>query len=327
MKILIAGSGGVGGYYGGLLAQSGNDVVFLARGEHLKAIRERGLQVKSVHGDFTVFPAQATDTPAEVGPVDLILFCTKTYDTESVAEALRPCVGAETAIISLQNGVDAAERIGAILGMEHMLGGVTWISSAVEAPGIIRQFSQFRRIVFGELDGSITPRAQAIYQTLSASGATVELSPNILSVLWTKFIFIAAVSGISSLTRLEMGEFRHVPETRTLMTALMREVEALAETRTLMTALMREVEALARAQNISLEAEVVEKSLAFVDAAAPNIKSSMQRDVESGRRTELESMIGVICRKGREWNVPTPVADFVYAALLPIELKARRQAA
>lgn len=310
MKILIAGSGGVGGYYGGLLAQSGNDVVFLARGEHLKAIRERGLQVKSVHGDFTVFPAQATDTPAEVGPVDLILFCTKTYDTESVAEALRPCVGAETAIISLQNGVDAAERIGAILGMEHMLGGVTWISSAVEAPGIIRQFSQFRRIVFGELDGSITPRAQAIYQTLSASGATVELSPNILSVLWTKFIFIAAVSGISSLTRLEMGEFRHVPETRTLMTALMREVEALA-----------------RAQNISLEAEVVEKSLAFVDAAAPNIKSSMQRDVESGRRTELESMIGVICRKGREWNVPTPVADFVYAALLPIELKARRQAA
>ncbi len=310
MKILIAGSGGVGGYYGGLLAQSGNDVVFLARGEHLKAIRERGLQVKSVHGDFAIFPAQATDIPAEVGPVDLILFCTKTYDTESVAEALRPCVGAETAIISLQNGVDAAERIGAILGMEHMLGGATWISSAVEAPGIIRQFSQFRRIVFGELDGSITPRAQAIYQTLSASGATVELSPNILSVLWTKFIFIAAVSGISSLTRLEMGEFRHVPETRTLMTALMREVEALA-----------------RAQNISLEADVVEKSLAFVDAAAPNIKSSMQRDVESGRRTELESMIGVICRKGREWNVPTPVADFVYAALLPIELKARRQAA
>lgn len=310
MKILIAGSGGVGGYYGGLLAQSGNQVIFLARGEHLKAIRERGLQVKSVHGDFTVFPAQATDTPAEVGPVDLILFCTKTYDTESVAEALRPCVDAETAIISLQNGVDAAERIGAILGMEHMLGGATWISSAVEAPGIIRQFSQFRRIVFGELDGSITPRAQAIYQILSASGATVELSPNILSVLWTKFIFISAVSGISSLTRLEMGEFRHVPETRTLMTALMREVEALA-----------------RAQNISLEADVVEKSLAFVDAAAPNIKSSMQRDVESGRRTELESMIGVICRKGREWNVPTPVADFVYAALLPIELKARRQAA
>jgi 2-dehydropantoate 2-reductase len=310
MKILIAGSGGVGGYYGGLLAQSGNDVTFLARGEHLRAIRERGLQVKSVHGDFTVFPAQATDTPAEVGPVELILFCTKTYDTEHVAEALRPCVGADTAIISLQNGVDAAERIGAILGMEHVLGGATWISSAVEAPGVIRQFSQFRRIVFGELDGSITLRAQAIYQTLSATGATVELSENILSVLWTKFVFIAAVSGISSLTRLEMGEFRHVPETRALMTALMREVEALA-----------------RAQNIALDADVVEKSLAFVDAAAPNIKSSMQRDVESGRRTELESMIGVICRKGREWNVPTPVADFVYAALLPVELKARRQAA
>lgn len=309
MKILIAGSGGVGGYYGGLLAQSGNEVIFLARGEHLKAMRERGLQVKSVHGDFTVFPARATDTPAEVGVVDLILFCTKTYDTETVAQSLRPCVGPETAIISLQNGVDAAERIGAILGMEHMLGGATWISSAVEAPGVIRQFSQFRRIVFGELNGQITPRAQAIHQTLSTSGATVELSTNILSVLWTKFVFIAAVSGISSLTRLEMGEFRSVPETRALMTALMREVEALA-----------------RAQNIPLDADVVEKALSFVDAAAPNIKSSMQRDVESGRRTELESMIGVICRKGREWNVPTPVADFVYAALLPIELKAQRQA-
>lgn len=309
MKILIAGSGGVGGYYGGLLAQSGNEVIFLARGEHLKAMRERGLQVKSVHGDFTVFPARATDTPAEAGVVDLILFCTKTYDTETVAQSLRPCVGPETAIISLQNGVDAAERIGAILGMEHMLGGATWISSAVEAPGVIRQFSQFRRIVFGELNGQITPRAQAIYQTLSTSGATVELSTNILSVLWTKFVFIAAVSGISSLTRLEMGEFRSVPETRALMTALMREVEALA-----------------RAQNIPLDADVVEKALSFVDAAAPNIKSSMQRDVESGRRTELESMIGVICRKGREWNVPTPVADFVYAALLPIELKAQRQA-
>lgn len=309
MKILIAGSGGVGGYYGGLLAQSGNEVIFLARGEHLKAMRERGLQVKSVHGDFTVFPARATDTPAEAGVVDLILFCTKTYDTETVAQSLRPCVGPETAIISLQNGVDAAERIGAILGMEHMLGGATWISSAVEAPGVIRQFSQFRRIVFGELNGQITPRAQAIHQTLSTSGATVELSTNILSVLWTKFVFIAAVSGISSLTRLEMGEFRSVPETRALMTALMREVEALA-----------------RAQNIPLDADVVEKALSFVDAAAPNIKSSMQRDVESGRRTELESMIGVICRKGREWNVPTPVADFVYAALLPIELKAQRQA-
>ncbi len=310
MKILIAGSGGVGGYYGGLLAQSGNDVTFLARGEHLRAIREHGLRIKSVHGDFTVFPAQATDIPAEVGPVELILFCTKTYDTENVAEALRPCVGTNTVIISLQNGVDAAERIGAILGIEHVLGGVTWISSAVEAPGVIRQFSQFRRIVFGELDGRITPRAQAIYQTLNASGATIELSENILSMIWTKFVFIAAVSGISSLTRLEMGEFRHVPETRALMTALMREVEALA-----------------RAQNIALDADVVEKSLAFVDAAAPNIKSSMQRDVESGHRTELESMIGVICRKGREWNVPTPVADFVYAALLPVELKARRQVA
>ncbi len=308
MKILIMGTGGVGGYYGGLLAQQGNDITFIARGAHLYAIRHEGLKVKSIHGDFTVSPANATDDPAQVGAVDLVLFSVKTYHTDEAAEAIRPAVGPQTAVMSLQNGVDAAERIGKVIGAEHMIGGATWISSAVEAPGIIKQISQFRRIVLGELGGGQSERIQSIYDVLNQTGATVEISEDIQKTLWTKFVFIAAASAIGSLTRLPMGNYRSVPEARSLLTGIMREVEALAH-----------------AQSIRLETDVVQKSLEFIDNSAPQIKASMQLDVETGHRTELESIIGVISRKGRELGVPTPVADFVYAALLPVELKARAE--
>ena len=305
MKILVMGTGGVGGYYGGLLAGQGNEVTFISRGVHLYAIRHEGLKVKSVHGDFTVFPANATDDPAKVEPVDLVLFCVKTYNTDDAAEAIRPVVGPQTTVLSLQNGIEAAERIGEVVGMEHMIGGATWLSSAVEAPGVIKQISQFRRIVLGELDHGRSERIQSIFEVLNSTGITVEISENIQKVLWTKFVFIAAVSSIGSLTRLPMGDYRAVPEARSLLSNIMQEVEALA-----------------RAQGIVLDEDVVSRSLEFVDNSGPHIKPSMQLDVESGRRTELESMVGVIGRKGRDLGVPTPVADFVYASLLPIELKA-----
>lgn len=308
MKILVMGTGGVGGYYGGLLAQQGNDVTFIARGAHLYALRHEGLTVKSIHGDFAVSPAQATDEPIKVGPVDLILFCVKTYNTDEAAQAIRSAVGRHTTVLSLQNGVDAAERIGSIVGMEHVIGGATWLSSAVEAPGAIKQVSQFRRIVLGELAGGRSERIDSIFAVLNPTGITVEVSENIRKILWTKFVFIASVSSIGSLTRLPIGEYRSVPETRLLLTRIMQEVEALA-----------------RAQGIDLDPDVVQKSLEFTDNAAPHIRASMQLDVESGRRTELESMVGVIGRKGRELGVPTPAADFVYASLLPVELKARSE--
>jgi 2-dehydropantoate 2-reductase len=306
MKIMIMGSGGVGGYYGALLARQGNDVTFIARGAHLEAIRANGLLVKSIFGDFRVYPAQATATPASAGTVDLVLFCTKTYSTDEAARALLPVISSQTAVLSLQNGVDACERIGKIVGEEHVLGGATWLSSAVEAPGVIKQVSQFRRVVIGELDGKRSERIQRIYQVLKETGITVEIADDIQKILWTKFVFIAAASSLGSLTRLPIGEYRGVPETRQMIVNLMREVEALA-----------------RAQGIVLEEDVVQKSLDFIDASAPHIKASMQLDVENGRRTELESMVGVIGRKGRELGVPTPTADFVYASLLPIELKAQ----
>ena len=306
MKILVMGTGGVGGYYGGLLAQQGNEVTFIARGAHLYAIRHEGLKVKSIHGDFTVFPANATEDPARVEPVDLILFCVKTYSTDEAAQAIRPAIGPQTVVLSLQNGVDAAERIGQGVGVEHVIGGATWLSSAVEAPGVIKQISQFRRIVFGELTGGRSERIQSIFEVLHATGIDIEISEDIQKILWTKFVFISAVSAFGSLTRLPMGEYRAVPETRRLISGIMQEVEALA-----------------RAQNIALDPDVVQKSLEFMDNAAPHIKPSMQLDVESGRRTELESMVGVIGRKGRERGVPTPVTDFVYGSLLPVALKAR----
>lgn len=309
MKVAVMGSGGVGGYYGGLLARQGHPVGFIARGAHLAALRRDGLQVKSVHGDFTVAPVLATDDPAEIGPVDLVLVCVKTPAVEEAAQAIRPMVGAETMVMGLQNGIEAPTQIGAVVGPEHVVGGATWVSSAIEAPGVIRQFSQFRRIVLGELDGRVTGRVQDLAAVLGSTGADVEVTEDIQKVLWTKFLFISAVSGVGSLTRLSFGEYRAVPATREV----------------LLRGLMAEVETVGRAEGVDLDADVADQALAFIDRAAPEVRASMQRDVEAGRPSELESMIGVIGRKGRKLGIPTPVADLMYAALLPVELKAREQ--
>ena len=304
MRIAIMGTGGVGGYYGGLLSQQGQEVIFIARGAHLQALRAKGLHVKSVHGDFLVSPAKATDDPAEVGPVDLILFTTKTYHTDVAAQAIKPMVGKETVVVPLQNGIDAAERLGAYVGREHLVGGVTWLSAAIEAPGVIGQYSQFRRVVLGEFDGKMTARLKTIYETLQATGIAVELSADILKVLWTKFVFISSASALGSLTRATIGEYRQVPETREVLTEALREVAAVAQ-----------------ARGVKLEGDLVAKTLEFIDNAAPDMKTSMQRDVEAGRPSELESMIGVVPRLGRQTGVSTPVMRLAYAVLKPGNLK------
>jgi len=309
MKIAIMGSGGVGGYYGGLLAQVGHEVTFIARGAHLAAMRENGLRVKSVLGDFHVTPVRATDAPAEIGAVDLVLVATKSYHTDDAARAILPVIGADTLVLPLQNGIDAAERIGAVVGMQHMLGGATWISAAIEAPGVIGHYSQFRRIVLGELDGQLTPRLQAVYAVLQETGALVEISNNIRKVLWTKFVFIAAVSALGSLTRVSFGEYRSVPEARALLQ------QAIAE-----------IAAVGRACGIDLDSDVEQKTLTFIDNSDPNIRPSMQRDVEAGRLSELESMIGVLVRLGSETRVATPLMTVAYGVLRPGYLKAAGQA-
>ncbi len=308
MKIAIMGTGGVGGYYGGLLAKAGHEVAFIARGKHLEAIREKGLEIKSVFGDFTVHPANATDNPASVGPVDLVLFATKTYHTDEASRAIQPMVGPNTTVISFQNGVDAVERISAVIGAEHVMGGVTYLSAAIEAPGLIGQYSQFRRIVIGEVSGKITPRAEAICEALKSTGAEVEIASNIVQVLWTKYVFISAISAMGGLTRVTIGEYRCVPETRAVL------IEAL-----------HELTAVARAKGVALEQDILEKTMDFIDSAPPGMTPSMQRDVEAGRPSELESMIGTVVRIGAELGVPTPLMGFAYAVLKPGEAKALSQ--
>jgi 2-dehydropantoate 2-reductase len=305
MRIAIMGSGGVGGYYGGLLAKAGQEVTFIARGAHLEELRNKGLHVKSVHGDFTVSPVKATNHPDEVGPVELVVIAAKTYHTDEAAQAVRPLIAADTVVISFQNGIDAAERIGSAVGMEHMLGGATWLSAALEAPGRIGQYSQFRRIALGELDGRITPRAQAVASVFATTPAVVELVPNIRQMLWTKFVFISAISALGGMTRVAMGEYRHVPETREVLAGAMAEVAAVAQ-----------------AGGVSLDAGIAAKTLSFIDAAAPDMRPSMQRDLEAGRTSELESLIGVVVRLGEEHGVPTPVMGLAYALLKPAHLKA-----
>lgn len=311
MRIAIMGTGGVGGYYGALLALTGkHDVAFIARGPHLEAIRGRGLEVKSVLGDLMVSPARATDRPAEIGPVDLVLFTTKTYHTDEAALLIKPIVNESTTVISFQNGVDAAERIGDVVGRERILGGVTWLSAAVEAPGVIGQYSQFRRIVLGELDGQRTKRLENIADALQHAGPTVEVTDSISKVLWTKFVFISSVSAVGSLARVTFGEYRDVPEARSVLKDAIGEVVAVA-----------------RAGGVVLDEDVVEKTLEFLDSSAPGIKPSMQRDVEAGKVNELESMVGVVVKKGQELGVPTPFMRVAYGMLKPCLLNAMQSKA
>jgi 2-dehydropantoate 2-reductase len=307
MKIAVMGAGGVGGYYGGLLAHSGEDVTFIARGPHLQAIRGKGLQVKSVHGDFLVSPARATDHPREIGPVELVLFTTKTYQTDEAAQAIKPLVASNTVILPLQNGVDAVDRIGAVVGKEHLLGGVTWLSAAIEAPGVIRQYSPFRRIILGEFDGKITERLQAIHRILKHIGATVEVVDNISEILWTKFVFIASISAVGALTRVTIGEYRSVQETYALVEEAIREVAAVA-----------------RAKGVTLPSDIAARTLSSIDDSPPHLKPSMQRDVEAGRICELESMVGIIVQLGMELGISTPVMKLAYAILKPGQLKAQQ---
>ncbi len=305
MKIAIVGSGGVGGYFGALLARDGHEVAFIARGEHLRALRDKGIKVRSVHGDFDIPHVFATDDPPEIGAADLTICTVKTYDITSIADFIRPLIGPHSAILPLQNGVEIPDRLAQHFG-SAVLGGAVWVVSAVSAPGVITQQSQFRRIVYGELDGRDTPRLHAIHQVLAQCGATVEITHDIRKVLWTKLLFIASFSGISSVTRAPAGP-----------------VMTCAESRSLLERAMREVEAVAGAKGIHLDPDVVEKNMDFCDKMAPDATSSMQRDVAAGRRLEYDAINGAIVRTGKETGVPTPLHEFFWTCLKVVDSMAK----
>ena len=303
MRIAILGAGGVGGYYGGLLARSGQEVALIARGAHLSAIRERGLRVESVHGDFEVRPARATDDPSEIGAVDLVLVTVKSYDLEQAAQTAQPLIGPETVLLPLLNGLDAAERLVTVFGKQHVLAGLTHISSSVAAPGVIRQISPVRRITFGPHSAKqdrLDSRMERIGDVLADAGAEVVLTSRINEALWKKFIFIASISGVCCIARQPIGAVLRTPDSHQLY------VDAL-----------REVEAVGRARGVGLAPDVVEETLELTEGFAPETKPSLLVDLEAGRRLELEAMSGTVVRYGQQAEVPTPVHRVIYAALKP----------
>ncbi|MGD8857270.1 MAG: 2-dehydropantoate 2-reductase [Chloroflexota bacterium] len=299
MKIAVVGTGGVGGYFGGLLARAGEDVTFFARGTHLEAIR-RGLQVKSVHGDFAVSPAKGTDNLATIGPVDLALVCVKDFQLEGVLPALPVILGPETVVLPLLNGVRAGAKLAEVLGREQTMGGLCRVVSFVDEPGVIRQLSPFRSITFGEWDGRRSERAQRILKAMTAAEIDATLADDIEKEMWTKFVFITAYSGVGAVTRSPAGDLLACPETMAMLRAVVEEIVATG-----------------RAKGVALDEDIVEKTMAFFEGLPDDATASMQRDVQDGCFFELEALTGSLVRNGQLLEVPTPVNQYIYATLKP----------
>jgi len=300
MRVAVMGAGGTGGFFGGLLARAGEDVTFIARGPHLDAIRARGLRVKSrLAGDFTV-TARATDDPRTLGPVDLILFCVKSYSTAEAVEQIRSLVGPQTVILSVQNGIDNEDRIAEVVGPKPVLGGVAHVSSVIESPGVIAQVAGPGRIIFGELAGGVSARAERLLETFHRAGIASEVHPNVRVALWEKFIFICGVSGMTALTRLPIGP-----------------ILATAETCDMLLGTMTEVQAVARAEGVGVGPGAAGQALAFARGFEPSARGSLYYDLAAGRRLELETLNGTVVRLGRNRAVATPMNRAIYAALKP----------
>lgn len=296
MRVAVLGASGTGGFFGGLLARAGEDVVFVARGAHLEALRQRGLVVRShAAGEFTL-PVQATDRTECLGLADLVLVCVKTYDTEAALHLLPPLVGPHTVIFSVQNGVDNAEIIGRAVGAEHVLGAVAYVSAVREFPGVVRHLGGPGKLVLGELSGGASPRLEQLRAALERAGIPVEVSPNVPVAIWQKFLFICAFSGTTALTRLPIGPILACPQTRELFCGLVLEAEAVG-----------------RACGVKLPHDCV----ATAEAFEPWATSSLSADLAAGKRLELEALHGTVVRLGHHHRVPTPLSFAVYAALKP----------
>jgi 2-dehydropantoate 2-reductase len=308
MRIAVFGAGAIGGYFGGRLAQAGHDVRLLARGRHLAAIQERGLQVRSILGDFDAM-LPATDEPATIGPVDAVLFTVKSYDTDAAAARLPPLLGPETIVVSLQNGVDNEERIGRVVGARRVLGGVAYLLANVADPGEIVHTGGPTRVVVGELDGSISDRARRLVAAFTEAGIDAELSPTIRTVLWTKFVFICAQAGITAATRLPIGEIRDDPEAWTVFRTVADEVAALG-----------------RAEGVLLADDVVEQAVRLGAGLQADARSSLANDLAAGRRMELEALLGAVVHRSRERGLPAAASETLYAVLRPWARRAQAAA-
>ena len=300
MRIAVIGAGGVGGGFGAALAKAGGDVTFVARGAHLAAMKSNGLKVESDRGETLIRPVQATDDPASIGPVDIVLFCVKLWDVETAGEAIRPLIGPNTGVIPLQNGIDASERLIPILGESHVMAGTVGISATIAAPGVIRQTGTFMTMAFGERDGRKTPRAEEFLALCKAGGFNVMLSDNIAVQLWEKFTLLTAMSGGTAITRLPIGKLRDDPDVFSLFESLAKETAAVG-----------------RAEGVPLADNLVETRMAGIKQNPPGMMASMAVDLIRGNRIEVPWLAGKVVALGRKHGIPTPANAAIFAALKP----------
>lgn len=299
MRIAVFGTGAVGGYFGGLLAAAGEEVVFLARGRQLEALRRDGLAITSPDGDVRLPAVVATDRPEEVGPVDVVLFAVKLYDADAAAARLEPLLGPGSVVITTQNGVDVVDTVARRIGGDRVVGGAAYIMATLEAPGRIRHTAA-HRLIFGEPDGSRSARLSAFEAAGRRAGFGATLSGTIELDLWTKFVRLATWSGMTAVTRSPMGVLRDDPALREMMAAALDEAIAVG-----------------RARGIPLAASLPEETWTLVQAFPPESKSSMLEDLENGRRLELPWLSGAVVRMATDAGVPTPIHRFIATVLGP----------
>ena len=298
MRIVVMGTGGVGGYFGARLAQAGHDVAFVARGRQLEALHSHGLRVQSPLGDTHLPNVEATDDPAELGEADLVLFGVKLWDTQAAADLVKPLLGEQTAVVSFQNGVVKDDILRQTLGAEHVIGGVCYIAATIAEPGLIRHSGTLQKLVFGEYDGTASPRVLAFRDACVESGIDVEISDRIEQTIWEKFVFLVGLSGTTSTARSTIGPIRSRPRSR----AFLRDV-------------MDEVVQVARAQGVPLPADYADDRLAFTDQVPADMTSSMHHDLERGNRLEVAWLSGDVVERGAGLGVATPCNRSIFDIL------------
>jgi 2-dehydropantoate 2-reductase len=310
MKIAMMGSGGVGGFFGGRLANAGYDVAFVARGRHLQAMREGGLTIENQpQGDIRVPQVKAFERPEEVGPVDLVILSVKLWDTEAAAHAIEPMVGPDTGVLSLQNGVIKDEILRSVFPERNVMGGVGYVATHIARPGVIHQTGTMQRVVLGEYDGRASPRAKFLHEALLKAGVNAELSSDVRRAIWEKYSFLVGLSGSTTTTRRPLGAVRENPRSRAFLLRLMEETVAVG-----------------RAKGVALPADYAQQRLAFADTLPYDMTSSMHHDLERGNRLEVEWLSGGVVRMGDEVGVPTPANTAVWD-ILALHAAGRAQAA
>lgn len=298
MRIAVMAAGALGGYFGARMAAAGHDVFFIARGSNLEAIKRNGFRVESVHGDLHLPQPNVTDDPAGVGPVDIILFAVKLWDSEQAARQSIPLVGANTRVIPLQNGVDSAERIAPILGADNVVAGSAYIATVLSAPGVVTHTSNFARMVCGRIDGKPDEYLKAFTDAAQRAGIDITLSDAIERERWQKFVFLVGLSGATATTRKPLGPILADPDTRAFFLDLMREVVTVG-----------------RARGVPIPADYAEERMKFAESSPPTFKASMLHDLERGNRLELDWLAGKVVEFGRTLGIATPANDAVYAML------------